>query len=174
MGIPANYADLNYRWGLLRIWVVATIVWLMAVLISEDHSCWWRKGPWCGFWSLSTYLDDALILLGPPIGAIVIAQLLLWIVSGFGGGSDQRFAHDRTNRLIMIIGIATGVVVCGALIVLKQQDDWIPVKQEKQEMTDEEVGLGANERLARCMLQQLQGKPQGAVPYAYMICNKLP
>jgi hypothetical protein len=169
MGIPANYADLNYRRGLLRIWVVASVVWLTAVLISKDYSCWWRKGPWCA--------DDALILLGPPIGLLVAGQLLFWIISGFGGASDRRrLALGRSNRLARMIGITIAVVVCGALIALKQQDDWIPVKHE---MTDEEVGLGpnpeaVNQRLAKCMLQQLQGKPQRAVPYAYMICNKSP
>jgi hypothetical protein len=152
---------------------VASVVWLTAVFISKDYSCWWHKGPWCGFWTLSTYLDDALILFGPPIGLFVAGQLLFWIVSGFGGGPDRPLAQGRANRLTMIIGIGIAVVVCGTLISLKQLDDWIPVN----EMTDEQVGLSpnpeaVNQRLAKCMLQQLQGKPQGAVPYAYMICNK--
>jgi hypothetical protein len=77
--IPKNGAELNYRRGLLRIWVVASVVWLTAVFISKDYSCWWRKGPWCGYWTLSTYLDDALILLRPPIGLFVAGQLIFWI-----------------------------------------------------------------------------------------------
>jgi hypothetical protein len=168
-----NSIGLNYRRGLLRIWVVASIVWLIAVLSSKDYSCWWRRGPWCGFWTLSNYLDDALILLGPPLGLIVAGQLLFWIVSGFGG--DHRgLTQGRSNRLTTMIGIAIAVVVCGTLIALKQRDDWIPVKHE---MSDEEVfgptpEAVKNQQLAKCMLQQLQGKPEGAFPYAYMICNK--
>jgi hypothetical protein len=73
-----------------------------------------------------------------------------------------------------MIEIVIVVLFCGTLIALKQQDDWIPVKHE---MTDEEVGFApspeaVNERIAKCMLQQLQGKPEGAFPYAYLICNK--
>jgi hypothetical protein len=166
--------EVKYRRGLFRIWIVASVVWLTAVLILKDYSCWWRKGPWCGFWALSTYLDDALILLGPPIGLFVAGELLFWIASGFDGSSNRRLAHG-SNRFITVIGIGIVLVVCGTLIALKQQeqDDWIPVKQV---MTDEEVGLGnpeaANQQLAKCMLQQLQGKPQAAFPYAYIICNK--
>jgi hypothetical protein len=152
---------------------VASGVWLTATLISKDYSCWWRKGPWCGFWTLSTYLGDALILLGPPIGLFVAGELLCWIAFGFGDPSSQRLAQGRPNRFITMISIAIVVVVCGTLIALKQGDDWIPVKQE---MSDEEVfgptPEAANQRLAKCMLQQLQGKPQAAFSYAYVICNK--
>jgi hypothetical protein len=47
----------------------------------------------------------------------------------------------------------------------------------KHEMSEEEVfgptpEAVKNQQLAKFMLQQLQGKPQGAVPFAYMICNK--
>jgi hypothetical protein len=164
--------NLNYRRGILRLWVVASFIWLTAVLILKDYSCWWRRGPWCGFWTLSTYLDDALILLGPPLALIVAGQLLFWIISGFGNSSNGRLAQGP-NRFAAMIGIVIVVVVCGALIALKQLDDWIPVKHE---MSDEEVfgpaPEAANQKLAKCMLQQLHGKPQGAVPYAYMICSK--
>jgi hypothetical protein len=164
--------NLNYHRGMLRIWVVASVVWLTSVLISKDYSCWWRKGPWCGFWTLSTYLDDALILLGPPIGLFVAGQLLFWIASGFSAPSNRRLAQGP-SRLIAMTGFVIVALFCGTLIALKQLDDWIPVKHE---MTDEEVfgptPAAANQQLAKCMLQQLQGKPQGAVPYAYIICSK--
>jgi hypothetical protein len=78
----------------------------------------------------------------------------------------QALKFTLTVRLVV-------AVFCGTLIALKQLDDWISVRHG---MTDEEVfgptPEAANQQLAKCMLQQLQGKPQGAGPYAYIICSK--
>ena len=80
---------MNWRAGLLRLWLVATAIWIVAVVWRE-----WCLGPGCTFLPDDPYLAFEWIsnnqpdLLGwlfiPPIAILAVGASLVWAFRGFG------------------------------------------------------------------------------------------
>ena len=76
---------MNWRVGLLRLWIVAAAIWFVIVLGTA-----WTAYPHVAFsldtlfnWARETLPDLAGWLLIPPLAALVVVAALLWALRGF-------------------------------------------------------------------------------------------
>lgn len=106
-------------------------------------------------------------MIAPPILLFALGLAIIWAIKGFAESSVATF-----RRSLWIAAGSIGACVVAAIILIAwRQNDWIPVKQE---MSDAQVGIiSPDQRLAKCMLQQLRGQPQGAIVYAFTICGSV-
>jgi hypothetical protein len=90
--------DMNVRHGLLRLWIVASLLWLVAFVVwyfwtqcgysvpGKTDMCWTGEGDWVGdirYFSIGTYARLFAIALSVPIGVLFVGYLLAWVLRGF-------------------------------------------------------------------------------------------
>jgi hypothetical protein len=82
---------MNVRRGLLRLWVVAS-----AIYIITDIAIYWsarksgfdclmrtKVGPWCDYWGSTDFVVALGELLLPPLAVLVLGGALIWAATGF-------------------------------------------------------------------------------------------
>ncbi|MCC5777870.1 hypothetical protein H7H48_02310 [Nitratireductor sp. B36] len=92
----------NWKSGLLRLWIVSSVVWALYQLWGSDLSCPLEfvgietgAGPWCAFQNAEPwrYYSELLFrIVAVPVITLLLGLAALWVVKGFGGrpeGKDQ-------------------------------------------------------------------------------------
>jgi hypothetical protein len=79
---------MNIRRGLFRIWLVASLAWIVSSFWMFDYSCFFGHYPWCDWWVVSpllssTYVEVLVKTFGPPLVALVGGMAAFWSVAGF-------------------------------------------------------------------------------------------
>jgi hypothetical protein len=79
---------MNWRRGLFRLWLLASVLWVGGCLWLLDYSCFFGAYPWCNWWVVrpllsSTYAEVLAKTFGPPVILFLIGYALLWIGRGF-------------------------------------------------------------------------------------------
>ena len=79
---------MNIKRGLLRIWVVASVVWIALCAMFLDFSCFYTTGPWCEWWVKSpflsnTYTQRIAVTFGAPLAVLLVGFAVAWAVKGF-------------------------------------------------------------------------------------------
>lgn len=82
--------SLNYRRGLHRAWLVATVVWVTAVAYDQVETMLYMRRfreerglPPESFWAAFGFDDFLLWGIAPPLAALVAGHFLAWILKGF-------------------------------------------------------------------------------------------
>ena len=76
---PQNSAPINWRRGLLRLWLLVSAAWIMSWVILLTMST--LQG---GFKS-SDFLVVPVLLFGPPVALLMFGVAAKWTFCGFGG-----------------------------------------------------------------------------------------
>jgi hypothetical protein len=94
--------SLRLRRGLFRVWVLATIVWMIFIFIAYPLSNCYKYGFFAtSFYSadLSAYFHLGIWLIGVPALAFVIGLSATWAVDGFRRGTPAASTEDtQINR----------------------------------------------------------------------------
>jgi hypothetical protein len=91
--------DMNLRRGLFRLWIAASLLWLIAYVaylwsrcIYMDTTdgtmlwCWSGEGDWVGsprYFLIAAYARLFAIAVSVPLGMLIVGYALAWIVRGF-------------------------------------------------------------------------------------------
>jgi len=71
-------APINWRRGLLRIWLLVSIAWIMGWMVYLI-----MFGIQGGFKTISDYLVLPVLLFGPPIALLLFGAAARWAFHGF-------------------------------------------------------------------------------------------
>jgi len=88
---------MNLRRGLVRLWVIASAVWVVFWLWRADIPCLLGytsggEAPWCKDplqYSMNVGVSDALLVIGVPIVTGLIGLAVAWITQGFRAGRSN-------------------------------------------------------------------------------------
>ena len=86
---------MNWRRGLIRLWIVGSIAWVLFTVWSGDLSCFVGSYPWCAWWIVSpwwqsTYLAALAKVFGTPILVLSLGAAISWVVGGFHDGGKSK------------------------------------------------------------------------------------
>lgn len=80
---------LDWRRGLVRLWVLASLAWAGYWLYDLQLNCAFWFAPWCEAPARIDWPNDsmalglALILLSGPIGMLLVGLIVIWAIRGF-------------------------------------------------------------------------------------------
>jgi hypothetical protein len=89
--------SMNYRRGFLRAWIALTVIWIAlvgsleasGVIESESFCNLFNPGPWCDHRPPAELVAILTLILGPPIGVLVVGAAVAWIAAGFRTGGRR-------------------------------------------------------------------------------------
>lgn len=77
-GVNDNALVINWRRGLLRIWLLASVAWIMSWIIYLA-----MFGIQGGFKDINDFLVIPVVLFGPPIALLLLGTMARWAFKGF-------------------------------------------------------------------------------------------
>jgi hypothetical protein len=89
LGWHPRHWRINWRRGLIRLWVLASFLWAGYWVYKLQLSCAFWFAPWCESplhvdWpNQSMALGLALILLSGPVLALLLGLTIIWAIKGF-------------------------------------------------------------------------------------------
>jgi hypothetical protein len=84
-----RYWRINWRRGLIRLWLLASVLWAGYWVYKLQLSCAFWFAPWCESplhvdWpNQSMALGLALILLSGPVLVLLLGLVTIWAIKGF-------------------------------------------------------------------------------------------
>jgi hypothetical protein len=76
-GLPQSAKSTNWRRGLLRLWWLMSVAWIMSwalYLLITDLQDGFRRG---------SALEIPVVLCGPPCALLIVGVIAKWAVKGF-------------------------------------------------------------------------------------------
>jgi hypothetical protein len=83
LGVNDNEPTINWRRGLFRVWLLASVAWIMGWAVYL--AIYGIRG---GFKDLDELLVVPVLLLGPPIALLLFGAMTRWAFKGFANDSD--------------------------------------------------------------------------------------
>jgi hypothetical protein len=114
--LPAHGRDraedrkMNWRRGLFRLWLVASFLWIVGVIVFDSASTIcaevrlrFELGKLENFRSRDDFSwiqceGPILLLLGPVLGSFFAGLIRAWIVRGFARANDRKAAAAALDR----------------------------------------------------------------------------
>lgn len=94
-----RYRDrsMNYSRGFLRAWIALTVVRIALAgsieasgIVQSDLFCrLFNPGPWCNYRPPAEFVAILTLIIGPPVGVLVVGAAVAWIVAGFHSGGRR-------------------------------------------------------------------------------------
>ncbi len=93
----SNSAPLNWRRGLLRLWLVISAAWILAwgvysILSAIAHALVTRED----------LLARAVILFGPPVALLLCALAARWAIQGFRPNERVQSVRKRSEEIVRL------------------------------------------------------------------------
>ena len=88
---------MSYRRGFLRAWIALTAIWIplagsiaaSGVVKSGSFCRLFNPGPWCDYRPPTEFVAILTLIIGPPIGVLVVGAAMAWIAAGFRSGGSK-------------------------------------------------------------------------------------
>ena len=77
-GVNDNQPAVNWRRGLLRVWLLVSVAWILGWLVYLA-----LYGIQGGFKRPGDVLEIPILLFGPPIALLLLGAMTRWAFSGF-------------------------------------------------------------------------------------------
>jgi len=84
-GVNDNLPAVNWRRGLLRVWLLVSVAWILSWLVYLA-----MYGIQGGFKRAGDVLEIPILLFGPPIALLLLGAMARWAFKGFAPDDGSR------------------------------------------------------------------------------------
>ncbi len=84
LGVNDNEPTVNWRRGLLRLWLLISVAWIMGWLVYLA-----MYGIQVGFKRWGDVLEIPILLFGPPVALLLFGAMARWAFKGFAPDDNR-------------------------------------------------------------------------------------